>query len=302
MTHSNHKNVKGIVKVDDSLEWLQFWADRLDLKSLTIFGGEPLLHPEFAKWVKTCKQIFGKSVGINFNTNGYYLESMFDSIDDLFNEDTELSMVVSIQTGDEPYISTVKNNFELLKQKVIDYYLAKGYKTAHWNLWLDEYEINTKRWFRLVVDGRDTGIGFTTCEQYRLHWTTFYEGYAEEMRPVYDYNDENYANNHAICQTSDYFTLYNGRMYKCPPIGVIEHTLKTFDLTENESWKPYLDNITTVGPGSTDEELAQWFDKSLKAEKLCNMCGFTGPRGGSLSGEQRSHILKTGWKLNVIKK
>mgnify|MGYP003333152058 CR=1 FL=1 len=38
---------------------------------------------------------------------------MFDHIDTLFNEGTKLSMVVSIQTGSEPYLSTVKNNFEL---------------------------------------------------------------------------------------------------------------------------------------------------------------------------------------------
>jgi len=149
ITHSNHKNIKGTVRIEESREWLKFWADRLEPSAVTLFGGEPLLHPEFAEWVELVRETWGPTMPINFNTNGYYLDRLGSVIDRVFCPDVELSMVVSVQTGIEPYLSKVKENFELVKQQIVDYYLTlPGVKTAEWDLWLDEYEINTKRWYR----------------------------------------------------------------------------------------------------------------------------------------------------------
>lgn len=301
MTHSNHKNIKGLIKPEDSTEWLKFWADRIDVPAVTIFGGEPLLHPQLLEWVTTVKQVFGSKVGVNLNTNGYYLDTLFDKIPELFNENIALSLIVSAQTQHEPYLSTVKHNFDLLRTKIIEYHLSLGAKKVYWELWLDEYNINTKRWYRLIVDGKNYGIGFTMCEQYQSHWTSFYEGYADKMRPVYSYDDKWDIPNHSKCQVTNFITLYNGRMYKCPPIGVLEHTLKTFDLLDNEQWQPFLDNIKTVGIDSTDDEIIQWFDNQKDPEKLCNMCGFSGPARQEITAEQRSHFLKENWKYIPIK-
>ena len=300
ITHSNHKNIKGIVRVEDSQEWLKFWADRLNPSAVTLFGGEPLLHPEFVDWVQAVRDIWGPEMSINFNTNGYYLDKLKPDIDKLFHPGVELSMVVSIQTGTEPYLSKVKENFELVKQQVVDYYRSlPTTKTVEWELWLDEYEINTKRWYRLLVNGCVTRIGFAICEQYRLHWCTHYTGFAEEMLPVYDYNDSWYEPNHGKCQASSYVTLYKGRMFKCPPIGVLEHTLTTFDIADSPAWAPYLQGYKTVGIDNTDEEIQAWFEQQAKPEQVCNMCGFMGPKGASITGDDRSHVLKNYWNYTL---
>lgn len=300
ITHSNHKKIKGIVRLADSLDWLNFWNQKIQPKAITLFGGEPLLHPEFADWAVAIKNIWGKSVGINVNTNGYYLENLYDKIPVLFNTDLELSIVISTQTGIEPYLSTVKNNVETLKQKIIDYHLSRpGIRTAHWRLWLDELEINTKQWYGLVVNDHETGIALTTCQQYQLPWTTHYTGIGETMKPVYQYNDIHYEENHKSCQTDEFVTLYRGRMYKCPPMGVLNHTLTTFNLTEDPDWKPYLNDYKTVGPDSTDEEIAEWFAGQKNPEKVCNMCGFTGPKGHTITSDERSHVLKNYWNYTL---
>ena len=300
MTHSNHKNIKGLVKLDESREWLEFWAKRVKPKAVSLFGGEPLLHPEFTEWAVAVKEIFGADVPLSLNTNGYYLETLFDKIPLLFNDDIAMSMVVSSQTEAEPYCSKVRNDFETLKQKVIEYKLSQpGVHSAEWDLWLDEYEINTKRWYRLKVNGVSTRVGFTTCEQYRLPWCIHYKGYAEEMLPVYDYNDSWYVDNFNRCQTNNFITLYKGRMYKCPPMGVLEHSLNTFNIADIPEWQPYIKDYQTVSPASTNEEIQAWFNRTLGPEKVCNMCGFMGPNGGSISGEQRNHELKIHWNYRL---
>jgi hypothetical protein len=88
-------------------------------------------------------------------------------------------------------------------------------------------------------------------------------------------------------------------MYKCPPIGVLNHSLTTFDLTENADWKPYLTDYRTVGTSSTDDEIAEWFKQQKNPEKVCNMCGFTGPGTREIKASERSHILKDYWNYTL---
>jgi len=300
MTHSDHKNIKGLVRLDDSIEWLEFWAKRLEPKAVTLFGGEPLLHPEFVDWATTVSQLWGPTVGISLNTNGYYLDRLIDNVDRLFNLDVGMSLVVSKQTGTEPYLSKVNDNVDRLKTAIQEYHLKQpGVHTAEWDLWLDEYAVNTKRWYRLVVNGASTKIGFTTCEQYKLHWCVHYRGHGELMEPVYDYQAEYYTENHAFCQTKEFVTLYRGRLWKCPPMGVLEHTLNTFDIANTAQWAPYIKDYATVGTESTDAEIAAWIERQKNPERVCNMCGFTGPGMENVVRDERSHLLKNYWNYSL---
>lgn len=300
ITHSNHKNIKGLVRLEESLEWLQFWASRVESKSVTLFGGEPLLHPEFTEWALEVKRLWSGENGVGVNTNGYYLDTLYDKIPELFNLDMCLNVIVSIQTGTEPYLSKVRDNIATLKQKILEYHLTQpGVKTADWDLWLDESAINNKQWFRLRINGVSTPIGFTVCDQYQLHWCSHYTGYGESMRPVYNYEEQYYAENHSFCQAKNFVTLYRGTMYKCPPIGVLNHSLTTFNLTENADWRPYLTDYQSVGTSSSDEEITEWFKQQKNPEKVCNMCGFAGPGTQEIKASERSHILKDYWNYTL---
>jgi hypothetical protein len=293
MTHSDHKNIKGLVRVEESREWLKFWAERLEPEHITLFGGEPLLHPEFVDWALAIREIWGPDVTISLNTNGYYLDTLLPHIDNLFSEELGLSIVVSVQTGIEPYLGKVYDNINRLKAAIADY------RGGKWTLWLDEYDVNFKRWYGLDIGTYRSRAGFTVCDQHKLHWCMHYSGKGETMRPIYDYNDQWYEPNHGICHTKNFVTLYKGRMYKCPPVGVLEHSLTTFGIDQSPEWAPYLQNYKTVGPQSTDEEISAWFEQQKCPEKVCNMCGFMGPNGGHISGDERSHILKNHWNYTL---
>jgi len=293
MTHSDHKNIKGLVQIEESREWLQFWSKRLEPEHITLFGGEPLLHPHFTEWCLAIREIWGPEVTISLNTNGYYLDKLIADIEKLFCEDIGLSIVVSVQTGHDPYLGKVYENINLLKDAIAQY------RNGTWDLWLDEYEVNYKRWYGLDTNRGRSRAGFTVCDQYKLHWCMHYTGRGETMRPLYDYNDQYYETNHELCHTKNFVTLYRGEMFKCPPIGVLKHSLETFNLVDNPSWAPYLQNYNTVTPASTDQEIVAWFEQQQNPEKVCNMCGFTGPSGGSISGESRSHVLKNYWNYTL---
>lgn len=296
ITHSNHKNIKGLVDLDQSIEWIDFWAKYLDPNSVTIFGGEPLLHPDFLDWAVYLRHVWGPRPQLKVNTNGYYLNKLIDNVDILFNDEVELTPVISIQTAQEPYLSTVTRLSQELKDKIFEFRSKQpGVKTIRWDLWSDEFD---KKWYNLEINGITSNVNFVLCEMHKLPWCTHYEGYAEQMRPVYEYNDVHYEENHKWCQAKPFVTLYKGDIYKCPPVGVLEHTLDTFDIKHNEIWKPFIEDYTRLKFGATQEDITNWFQRHDTPEKVCNMCGFSGPKatGQNLN---RFHSLKDNWKYPI---
>jgi sulfatase maturation enzyme AslB (radical SAM superfamily) len=301
ITHSDHKNIKGTAKLAESMPWLEFWAQRLNPASVTLFGGEPLLHPNFVGWATAVKSLWGNDSVIKVNTNGYYLDRLYDHIPALFDRSgVALTVIISVQTGIEPYLSKVYNNIQKLKQLIVDHYLARpDTNSVEWNLELDEYEVNYKHWYRLVWNGQITAVRIAVCDQYKLFWCTHYKGHGNKMAPVYDYDAEWYTNNHKFCQAKDFVTLYHGQLWKCPPMGVLEHSLDTFGIKNNPVWQPYLSDYKTVNTSSSDEEIAQWFEAQSQPQQVCNMCGFTGPNNVRIEAEERSHHLKNHWKYSL---
>lgn len=297
LTHSNHKKIKGLVNLDESIDWLEFWGKKLDPNSITIFGGEPLLHPDFVNWAKQIRRIWGPRPQIKVNTNGYYLDKLIDNIEELFNPEVDLSVVISIQTGAEPDRSIVKEKSEILKDKIFEYRKScPGWEKSQWVLWDDTWE---KFWYNLEWSpGRASNLNYVICEMHKLAWCTHYKGYGETMLPVYDYNDVHYTENHKHCQARYFVTLYKGNIYKCPPIGVLEHTLQTFELTEKAQWQPYIKDYSKLQHLSSDSDIINWFNLQDTPEKVCNMCGFSGPNAVGQDLE-RSHYLKLNWKVKT---
>lgn len=297
LTFSNSKKIKGLVKLEDSIGWLEYWATKLDPEEVTIFGGEPLLHPQFVDWCKTIRKLW-PNAGLRINTNGYYLDKIFDQVDELFTEEIRPQFIVSIQTGHEPYYSMVKNNIEKIKNLVLDSLTKKSSsKRIKWNLWLDEPEI-FKSWWRIDINDRDTGIRITSCEQHKIPWQAHYQGSEFNLEPFYNYNDNWHIKNHEFCQAKNFINLYKGKLYKCPTVAVLEHTLQTFNLTNNKNWEEYLKNYEFLDQTATHVEIEEWFSAQKIPQKVCNMCGFSGPK--FTNGHLDRHELKENWKFDVI--
>lgn len=297
LTHSNHKNIKGITNLDESMEWLTYWAKYLDPNAVTIFGGEPLLHPDFVNWAVQLRRIWGPRPQLKVNTNGYYLNKLIDNVESLFCREVELSPIISVQTAQEPYLSTVLKLSQELKDKILEYRSKQpGVKKVQWNLWSDEYD---KKWYNLEVNSFPTNVNFVLCEMYKLPWCTHYEGYADQMRPVYEYNDINYIKNHESCQARYFVTLYQGDIYKCPPVGVLEHTLDTFHIKQSKIWRPFIENYKKLSYGANEEEISNWFRMQDTPEHVCNMCGFSGPKAANALNANRMHFLKNNWKYII---
>ena len=79
---------------------------------------------------------------------------------------------------------------------------------------------------------------------------------------------------------------------------MLEHTLKTFNLTQSKEWVPYLENYGYLDMNASLDKIKDWFDTQKAPEKVCNMCGFAGPKWSN--GHLNRHELKDNWKFEII--
>jgi len=301
LTFSDSQKIKGLVRLENSLEWLNFWANKLDPENIHVFGGEPLLHPQFIDWCITIKKLW-PNTNLKVYTNGYYLHQYIDdeTLTKLFiTNNTMLNIVLTVQNGKEPYYSLVMNNIEKFKTSMImlanKHSLRKRFN-AQWNKSIDRDNTSS-----ISINGNDVSIDI--YHQFKMHWQSHYSGFEETLKPNYNYNDTLYVGNHSSCRAKDYINLYKGRLYKCPVFAVVEHTLDTFGLKTDSDWEPYLENYKFIDTNSNDVEILEWFDMQKAPEKICNMCAFSGPKNpyalGSTTGHLNDHLPKKNWIIPI---
>lgn len=297
LTFSDSKHVKGLVNLYESLPWLTVWAEKIEPDIVTVFGGEPLLHPRFVEWCKAIRNLW-PNCELRINTNGYYLDRLLTNIPDLFNLDIRPQFIVSIQTGHDPYFSIVKNHIEKLKADILTSVKARyPNDNIRWNLWLDEPEL-FKQWWCVEINGNDSNIRITITEQFNQAWQAHYSGFESSLKPFYKYDDTHFVENHKWCQARNFVNLFKGNLYKCPTTAVLQNTLETFNLTNDPDWEEYLNNYNSINFSADVEQIKNWLDTQAKPEQVCNMCGFTGPKWQN--GHLNRHELKENWNYQVI--
>ena len=109
------------------------------------------------------------------------------------------------------------------------------------------------------------GVAMTTRERKLLFHVT-YRGYGPTMRP---FTDENPHQSWAFCQNKRCITLWQGRLWKCPPIAFLRLVLEQHGLLSSAAWQPYLE-YQGVPPDASDAGILRVFADS--EEYICDMC------------------------------
>jgi len=309
LTFSDSKQIKGIVRLEDSHDWLRHWSNKLNPRNISVFGGEPLLHPGFVDWCTSLSDYWPKA-NLRIYTNGYYLSKLDESVlKILFSKKVNPTFVISIQTGHDPYYSDVKNNIEKFKSSVLQVFSSRFPNTnVDWYMWSKD-EVSQQEWWKIVLNNKiEIEAGFSVCEQFRIPWQTHYKGFENNIMPCYEYDSNWHNENHNLCQAKNYINLYKGKIYKCPTTAVLEHTLETFNLKKNSTWSPYINKYQPLDVNADDSAIVKWFKRQEAPEQVCNMCGFSGPNNprkkglihqiGS-SGHLDSHEPKENWRLPI---
>lgn len=119
----------------------------------------------------------------------------------------------------------------------------------------------------LVQEWVDTyGIQVRLRESHK-QWRLQYQGHGAAMRP---FEDGDPAASFAICPSKECPQLFEGSIWKCPPLAYLPMQHEKVSLSE--AWAPYL-AYEPLRSDCTDDEMAAFFQRG--AEAVCGMCPAT---------------------------
>jgi organic radical activating enzyme len=180
---------RGVESVRDIEEQCATWSRILDPSVISIFGGEPLMHPRIQRVLTAIRNAWPNAL-IRFITNGYLLRR--HDPDSWFNF-APMEMQVTIHRHDHEHMIT-KEIRRIVERR-------KGWRAT-----------------RSTVDGhRQLELHNADLTIYKSKFKTFVMPYRLENGELKPFNSDP-RKAHSICGSPNVPILYKNKLYKCAPL------------------------------------------------------------------------------------
>jgi organic radical activating enzyme len=218
-------------------QFLELWADRLDIQAIGFMGGEPLINPEIQDWITGVRKLL-PNAQIRFVTNGLLLEkkwSVVQLLQDLGNTVLKISKHI-----DSP---------------IIDQAIDRVFKTWDWE---PVTEFGIDRW------ARPNQLRFQVATPITFFKT--FQGTYENMMPHNNYPADAFD----LCVQKKCPLLYKGKIYKCGTLALTPELLERFHWPNQELWQLYIDSGLAVD--CEQSTLETFVNNFGKPHKMCAQC------------------------------
>lgn len=197
---------RGVESLKDIKDQCETWSKILDTSVISIFGGEPLMHPRIEKVLECIREAWPEAV-IRFITNGYLLKKYDPETWFRFGS---MEMQVSIHRHDHERFIT--DQIKRIVEK------RKGWKT-----------------YRNIVDGhRQLELHNKDLTIYKSKFKRFVMPYKLVNGEITPFNSDP-KKAHSVCGNPDTPILYKNKLYKCAPIANILDMGKKYNYTGVEA-------------------------------------------------------------------
>ena len=265
-TNYSDYNMKGSVKWEQGKQWLKNWLERIDISGFGIMGGEPTLNPECEQWIYGVRELLPNSQ-IRFTTNAVTFLNNTDVLD------------WCVDVGNTIFKFSIHQDLSY-SQDSIDYV----FKKFNWKP-VTEYGIN--RWVG------PNGTRFQINAPQKFYKT--YQGTYGNIRP----HNSNPKDAFEMCVQQTCPLLYEGKIYKCSSIALLNRVLEEWKQPISANWKPYTD-YQGISTSSLDKDIKYFINNFGKPHSICKMCP-TKKDVGSIIDHKSNVITKKQWiKLHSI--
>ena len=218
------------------------WSKRLDPDNFTIIGGEPLLHPHIYDILKYSRECFDHST-IEVFTNGFFLPKR-DKLLEVLLDIQPAKISLTIHNQDKDVKKKLENNIKTHLIKNLNWQMVSK---NHWKY--EDVELE-------ITDPTQGG------------WYDYRQNVQGNLKP---WQDKNPASSYRNCSANIYPIIYKNKLYKCPPISMLETHANKFNLINDEDWKPYLE-YKGLGIDCSNYELQGFIHNIFEPHAICNMC------------------------------
>lgn len=249
----NNWDFRGWQAWQDYESTYQRWADLIDIKAVTIMGGEPLLNPTVTQWMLGINRIF--KIPVQVLTNGTHISKvrgLYEALTDY--EDAELnrnSLAVSLHNLDD--LDQLRSDIlAFLKPPVSE-------MSVHPELWNCDYQWADRN-----------GVMVNVYHQNLFHTATVQRN-ANGRFVLFDSNPQQA---HDACVFVKYksYHFIRGKLYKCGPSALMPEfdEQHRFDISDSDrellhSYQPLtVDNFDTIG--------SQWLATLDQPIPQCKFC------------------------------
>ena len=225
---------KGYVTWESGKQDLENWLEILDIPDFGIMGGEPLINPQWRRWVYGVRELMPNSQ-IRFTTNGLLLRKYPDIIDEMFEVGNIVFKITAHTEDANDFIdSTIKNyNWEIVSEYGITRRLGKNKV---------RFQINRPKKFLKT-----------------------FQGEYNNMRPFNNNPKEAFD----VCIQQTCPLLYNGKIYKCSTAGLLKDIL-IYNNINDSIWDHFIDKgISTL---SSEKEISSFINNFGKPNRICGQC------------------------------
>jgi len=247
VTFSQFKDIKGVYRWADQKDTIFNWLDRVQVEdTICLFGGEPFLNPDLHLYIKgICEYLANqyRQSMLFIQTNGLKLTNRPEILE--LYQDPEIArrlhIDVSYHTSDTTARTKIDQGIEYFKKGIAE---------------------NT----RDIHDGW-THSGFTVTDYVGNKWVKHYEIENNQIVPNNPYAGNEYIKSHEWCHIKNFVNLFEGRLYKCPPMAVLNDFFKS-----RKSYDPVWNDWLEYNSCGLEDDLESWLNVQSKPERVCNMC------------------------------
>jgi hypothetical protein len=191
----NDYNFTGYQRWSDYADVYQQWAQEVDIGSIGILGGEPLLNPTFLEWVQGINQLWPRKK-IRIISNGFRLDRHAD-LYPVLEQHRNIELWVGIHN---------KQHKSEIIQKVKDF--SQAPHTVIFNT------DNPYQQYMTITDARGVRI------KIEYNWW-FHQGAIIKQNGVLTLHQSDVATAHDICHMKTCHHFIRGELYKCGVAAVL---------------------------------------------------------------------------------
>ena len=225
---------KGYVKWEDGKQQLESWLERIDIPDFGIIGGEPLINPQWRRWVYGVRELMPASQ-IRFTTNGLLLRKHPDIINEMIEVGNVVFKITAHTTDADDFI---KHTLATHQFEAVEEYGITRWRGTN-NI---RFQVNRPEQFTKTFRGT-----YTTMQPYRSNPALAFDNCCQQTCPL----------------------LYQGRIYKCSTAGLLRETLERFD-RPLEEWQDYLHDGIGIDSGKLAVE--QFVANFGQPATICGQC------------------------------
>jgi organic radical activating enzyme len=245
--HSENLDPNEHIDIDALIKDLQHLISIVDIRLITVLGGEPLLNPEGTYAV--CKFLLDNNKRVKLVTNGYYLNKNEDWIFECIERGMTLKISVHPSTQDK--------GRENLNDKIISFS-----KKAIAN------NIKFQRRNTIYTDQDYSWIEISPEFERKEMWFHLFKYDGDKVYPYNSVKEEAFK----ICESSCP-TLYKGKMYKCAHSAYFKEQLAIRGQLDDPEWQRYL---SSKGADIHNEtEMSEFNRVVYEPEDICSSCPST---------------------------